>query len=526
MSDDSRESREDKSSYSSLCLAAGHYPFSLAKNEQLSGDQWAWRFLRLNPYYRYDYQLQLEKRPKALQKFTGPIGEARADLVKTKDFLDLDSRYFLFEGEVAAAPLSWPDIRSLTIGEFLLGRGISPDEFDYRQLKTRRLQSSIYYGISYWFSPNLIELPKLDSNQSWFFYEKIVPWRVGDRRIIGPERQTVDYGPPRLAPHIDREATYSKLRAQSEGIEDPFVRNFLLGSLDDSRIRWDKGSTIVVGESGDVRRDDKLDEARRLIKQGKHLTPVKEHQLTYNSGFSRKTEIVFLVDLNKRLEHQIAHMGRIATSFQGFLQREGLSKRLPVAPPGFQPLAFHPDRIAGSSANSVFLNSVLSRTCERSTRENHRMVILDVAFSLPSQIRRIEEQLDDEQKHIDSLLKSQGKNGLIGRQKTGRAVKGGDHWLKRALILLELHTNLAAKNSERCLSAEKLCRAVYDKTDGSFYHLLMRENIPSEKNDARTAPKDAPLSNNDIHAKIETIKDALDVAKELALEEYLFLLGD
>ena len=186
MSDESRERPEDKPRYSSLCLAAGHYPFSLARNEQFSGDQWAWRFLRLNPFYRYDYQLWLQKRPKALQKFTGPIGEARADLVKTKEFLDLDSRYFLFDGEVATAPLSWPDIRSLTIGEFLLGRGISPDEFDYRQLKTRRLQSSIYYGISYWFSPNLIELPKLDSNQSWFFYEKIVPWRVGDRRIIGP----------------------------------------------------------------------------------------------------------------------------------------------------------------------------------------------------------------------------------------------------------------------------------------------------------------------------------------------------
>ncbi len=221
MSGDSRETPEDKPSYSSICLAAGRYPFSLAKNEQLSRDEWAWRFLRLNPYYRYDYQLRLKKQPKALQKFLGPIGEERAHLVKTKEFLDLDSRYFLFKGEVATAPLSWPDIKRLTLEEYLSAKGIPSDEFDYRQLKTRRLQSSIYYGISYWFDPKLIDLPKLASNQSWFFYEKIVPWRVGDRRIIGPERQTVDYGPPRVAPHIDREAAYSKLKAQREGIEDP-----------------------------------------------------------------------------------------------------------------------------------------------------------------------------------------------------------------------------------------------------------------------------------------------------------------
>lgn len=526
MSNESRETPKDQLNYSSLCLAAGHYPFSLAKNEQLSGDQWAWRFLRLNPYYRYDYQLRLKKRPKALQKFAGPIGEARADLVKTKDFLDLDSRYFLFKGETATAPLSWPNIKRLTLKEYLLGCGITLDEFDYRQLKIRRLLPSIYYGISYWFDPDVVELPKLGPNQSWFFNERKVPWRVGDRRIVRPKRQTILYGPPRMAPHIDREAAYSKHKAQIEGIEDPTLLSFLLGSLDSSKARWDEGSTIEIGESSDICRDDKLDEADRRRKLGEIISPHKEHQLTYDSGFSRKTEIVFLLDLNRRLEYQIAHMGRIATSFQKLLQREGLSKKLPVAPPGFQPLAFHPDRIAGSSANSVFLNFVLSRTCERSNRENHRMVILDVAFSLPSQIRRIEEQLDDEQKHIDSLLKSQGKKGLIGRQKTGRAVKGGDHWLKRALILLELHITLAAKNSERCLSAEKLCRAVYDKTDGSFYPLLTRESIPSVKNDARTALKDAPLSDDDIHTKTETIKDALEVAKELALEEYLFLLGD
>ena len=522
MSTTTKSASPSRHAYSTLSLLAGNYPFLLSEHEQLPTDQWAWRFLRLNPYYRYDYNLRLQKRPGILSRYNRPGDETRAQIARKKEFLNLDSRYFLFKGEVASAPLSWPSIKRITIEEYLTNQGLSDGDIDTRFLSLRRLESVEYYGISYWFDPALVELPRLEKNQSWFFYEKIVPWNVGDRRIVVPERQTVLFGPPRMAQSIDREEAYARAKGDHESIEDSFVRKTLLDILENSKKHWD-GFYITVGEQGGVRRTGR-DIAHERELAGEELTPVQKRALTFERGFFGETEIAFLIDLNKRLRSQIAYVTHIAKSFQELHQSEGLSKKLPVPPLGFQPLAFHPDRVTGSAAG-LLCGASPSMSLGRKVRSNLRLVILDVRFSLPVQIRQIEQQLDQEQKELDKILEEQGKQPLLSRKKTGRAVEGGDHWLKRALTLTELHINLAEKNSGKCLSPEKLCRAVYDTSDETFYPLLREESISSNNKGTKDRTNDVLLNRDEAAKQSETIKGALRVGRNLVLGEYLFLLG-
>lgn len=56
------------SQYTTLKISDGSYPFSLSdEEEKLSADDWAWLFLRLNPLYRHDYDLQ-KNTPAALSR--------------------------------------------------------------------------------------------------------------------------------------------------------------------------------------------------------------------------------------------------------------------------------------------------------------------------------------------------------------------------------------------------------------------------------------------------------------------------
>jgi len=91
----------------SLPFAPGNYPFALTEDDPaktLSGDQWAWRFLRLSPAYRYDHALWAA-RPAWLEKRSHQSLAALKAALSVEDWqtmLDADARYFT---------LDWPPPR-------------------------------------------------------------------------------------------------------------------------------------------------------------------------------------------------------------------------------------------------------------------------------------------------------------------------------------------------------------------------------------------------------------------------------
>ena len=98
-----------------------HYPFQLTEEEKgRSNDNWAWSFLRLNPYYRHDFNLVLARPdvqphlddarrlifrfrmktlPAEYASIRHPVSLPTLPTEFAKAVAELDSRYFMFNGE-------------------------------------------------------------------------------------------------------------------------------------------------------------------------------------------------------------------------------------------------------------------------------------------------------------------------------------------------------------------------------------------------------------------------------------------
>ena len=156
----------------SLPFAPGKYPFALTEDDPaktLSGDQWAWRFLRLSPAYRYDHALWAA-RPAWLEKHSYQSLAALKAVLSVEDrqtMLDADARYFTLDGRALGHAVEWPHIQTATLGQMLpLLAGREAD------VVVRELDSARLYGVGHWFNPDLLDLPQLpraDGVRSWFY---------------------------------------------------------------------------------------------------------------------------------------------------------------------------------------------------------------------------------------------------------------------------------------------------------------------------------------------------------------------
>ena len=329
--------------YTTLKISDGSYPFSLSEDEEkLSGDDWAWLFLRLNPLYRHDYDLQ-KNTPAALSR------RARQDLsllrrLHGKDaFLDYDSRYFFHDGAVLSESCEWPGkYKPVSLGDYL--KRLSEEET--LRVQVRDFDCERDYGIAHWFDPTLEELPKLENGLSWFHFLNDPIWAIGDPLI----------------------AT----------IEEPITT-----SVD--------GMKIVVGY--------KQRFTRRALEDITAIVGNKDVLNKPKTGFTTKTEMACLISMDGYISPQLDRLLGIAIE----LQTTENAKRFPAPPVGFEPLILHPYRAA--TLGIVSLTHQYEDLAYRSSanRKNWLLILIDLKYSLEIQRKEIEATLKTRQ---DNLIAS------------------------------------------------------------------------------------------------------------------------
>lgn len=483
--------------YTTIPLAAGGYPFALSEaDNSLTNDQWAWRFLRLSPLYRHDYELQL-KRPAQLMGLGDSHIADWIDNPPPEDFQDLDSRYFCMRGKILSGKCAWPKYKKQSIAEYRQGT----NEFRFKEVRVRDFDSARDFGISHWFDPSLEDLPLLGPGQSWFFNLIEPIWETGSRYVMGPAEVRA-----RLGNGEEVVVGYEGGVRRAQPSKSSMLRN--RPSPERSQLSWlEVGLDVKQAKSGDllVRKTRPLpggsDEVLLEVYENTEDIP-----LGLNPGFATMTEVVFLMDLDMYLGPQLQYVRDIADALQALHQHEGLSKKLPRAPEEFEPLMLHPARAVFQGFRHIrrAFDDLSSRSAHSS--KNYRAMLFDVAYSIPSQILCAEKLLTSAQNGLqrtDPLASPRrGKDGH-------RA--GGDHWLKRALCLLELHLNGSGSGGDVSLGAKRLVEVIYDPSDP--LHVAVR------------APHPLRSATSGIEARLDAIKDALKVGKDLSEYDYRYLIA-
>jgi hypothetical protein len=398
----------------SVALDAGAHPFALTDAEcGMSGDDWAWRFLRLNPFYRHDFALHA-KRLAWLDRLRD--ADTAQWLAAFDEIRHLDARYFRIGSTVPGTVQDGTAVVSCTLDDYLAAH---PD-VDLADVAVRPFDSERLYGIADWFDPASDALPALPAGQSWFFdtIEPIV--EMGDRFSTGPEPLSL-IGP--------------------------------------------SGSAVRVGLDCGVRREERprrVGRVERLNVNGE-WSVTSEDLVDLDAtrpGFTRHAEMLVAISLDGHLPPQIRAISKIAHDYRQLLDTRVSGVRAPRAGIEYRPLVFRPDpavtqpfgemraRLAGLADEPPFI------------RQNWYLALIDVAHPLPAQFTAIERRLrecQDREPQAATLAKRM--RGQRRRKLTG------DFWLKRALCTLELQLNLAAYCEGKPLAAEQVAHAVYDAAD-------------------------------------------------------------
>jgi hypothetical protein len=471
----------------SLPLAQGNYPFALSDGERsMSGDEWAWRFLRLNPCYRRDYEL-MQEQPALLKELRRRNPSRWKEGATFEQLKELDVRYFSLNASVLGPPCKWPNLEPLPLGTFLTSHPkIEPDK-----LTIRDFDSVLLYGIADWFDPSSLTLQKLEAGQSWFFnlIEPIIS--VGDSLFVGrqsawefsPRGNRVSVGYEGNATRREPGPVYGEITRTNDRGESVIG----YGRLDDQPPRRvfekynDRGELI-----------DSLDV--------KYEPPLK------SSGFASRSEMIFAVNVDGHIQPQLRVNLDVAQRFQNLLIEKDSLRVKPSVPIGHEPLIFRPDRAVATHFAKIQTDLANLSKGPASAWRIWYIALIDVAHPLTAQFKAVEKLLLDQQQR---LLKA-GALAQPMRERAGRAGKG-DFWLKRALCFVELQLNLPPERKNTQPGADRIARAIYDKTD--IHHKCVW---------GETGWKQAPKAGAGV---TEIFKETLRLGKDLAERQYAFLIG-
>jgi hypothetical protein len=182
-----------------LPIGPGGQEFALGSAD-LSRDEWAWRFLRLNPSYRRDYRLWRE-REEALQidgqalRPNQPIARLLRDPSEkaAQALLQLDSRYFTLSGEILGPKHSKHKLESTTLGAYLdAQREADLGQEHLRGVLVRDFDAPREYGVGAWLPPDagLPDAPLDAARQdgvvqpSWFFHLNEPVWSCRSAHVL------------------------------------------------------------------------------------------------------------------------------------------------------------------------------------------------------------------------------------------------------------------------------------------------------------------------------------------------------
>lgn len=451
----------------SLPFAPGNYPFALTEDDPaktLSGDQWAWRFLRLSPAYRYDHALWAA-RPAWLEKRSYQSLAALKAALSVEDWqtmLDADARYFTLDGRPLGHAVEWPHIQTATLGQML--PSLAGREAD---IVVRELDSARLYGVGHWFNPDLLDLPQLlraDGVRSWFY------------ALLEPLWESPEHA---LLPNPDSWIELPEGRANVGMEPDIGVR-----LRKDSMTHYERQN--VRAEDGSV--------MTKMVKVAKPAT---------RSGFDFQTELALLVCLDGNVSAQM----KVATSLLQSAQAE-LQPGAVHAPglPAYEPIIVtgaHP-RAEKFSKLHTDLRDLTAAAPQG--RRNWCLVIFDVRFNIQSQTESAVNSLKERQLALS-------KAGMLVHPVRHRAGTKSEKlfWLKAALCCLEAQLALSARYPNESFGRKNLTEAILSPSHP--LHAVVRS--------ASTAVSEPTQT----ELEADTVRDAVETGKALALGQYAYLIG-
>jgi len=389
-----------------LPLADGNYPFLLTeKDEARSTDNWAWSFLRLNPYYRHDFELvrvrpgvhsHLDEARRLISHFrikqlppgSQPIWPPAYDLPLPTELPDavanLDSRYFIADGKPIRRRHQQFAYVPATLQEWLNDHG---GIASIAQLDIREFDAARDYGLSDWVHPDRQSLEDLEADQSWFHYINEPVWSAGTWALRPSNKPLI---------HIDS-----------------------------------SGREITVGTQQQPEIVTKITVLKGADPEGtvKQLVVGQPLPLDYLS--TKSTELHFLICLDGYVEPQLAAMRPIADDLKTLHQQYFPKAVAKGSNSNFVPIIKDPREITEqvpAILASMFRDLTQSPI---KSRKNWRAITVDVAAPIVKQFEDLTKQLVE----IQDSLADQLTFPL--RKRIGRT--GGDHWLKKNLSVLELY---------------------------------------------------------------------------------------
>lgn len=459
----------------SMPLSEGSYPFSLSENEaSLSLDNWAWRFLRLNPLYQHDYALWKNRAKEwkdVPRLFTrnGPIvfppPQDLGIVVHGKGapppsldaVLHLDSRYFMIDGEpLGFRPDKWK-YEPVTLGEYIRK---SSRENLLSQIRIRDFDAPVDYGIGAWLDPALSLTPDLPLhkkvlNPSWFYHVNEPIWEAGSWAFLRPQTW--------------------------------------IATLED-------GQELGVGRRNTARETKKRTEFRFVENKRDPISTTTLKigvPLPAASSTLTATQFRFLVCLEGYVRPQLATAFRLAGEFFELHKKYHPQSVQRGAPAKSVEL----EELPNKSGNGMNLFSQLARPAVRQ-RKHWRVVTIDVAAALPKQRKEIEQELKWQQKRLIKV-----------RQRARDENEKKNNALKRALCLVELH--LSGSGIEgKLLSQEDMNDAIYCSDTPAYY------NIRNLSVHERVAKPSIGFKQQEGH--LDRIREGLKLGTQLVLGYYEF----
>lgn len=451
----------------SLPFAPGNYPFALTEADpakSLSGDQWAWRFLRLSPAYRYDHALWtaqpawLEKR--CYQSLT--TLKSALSLEDWQTMLDADARYFSLDGQPLSHAVEWPHIQPATLGQLLPSLPGREAEIVVRELDSARL-----YGVGHWFTPALLDLPQLpraDGVRSWFY------------ALLEPLWESPEHA---LLPNPDSWVVLPEGRVN-------------VGMEPDIGVRF-RNDSMTHYELQNVR-----------AKDGSAMTEmVKVARPAARSGFDFQTELALLVCLDGNAPAQM----KIATSLLQSAQAElqpGAAHALGL--PAYEPIIVTGAHPRAEKYSKLYTDLRDLTASAPQGRRNWCLVIFDVRFDIQSQVESAVTSLKERQLALS-------KAGMLTNTVRHRAGTKSEKlfWLKAALCCLEAQLALSARYPNESFGRKNLTEAILSPSHP--LHAAVRGASPAAAEPTQT------------ELEAETVRNAVETGKALALGQYAYLIG-
>jgi len=525
----------DFSKLFTLPLAEGNYPFKLSAEEvTLNGDDWAWLFLRLNPLYRHDYNLcrgihskqwsalQKSYRPGALLFPPQPVSNPPLFIVVDhgiqrfiptsiqqlpKQLAGKDSRYFSINKEQLTGKLEGFNYTPITLRDYLMNfEGPIP----FGSLALTDFEAPRTFGIATWIDP---ELPPLQDNS-------IAPANQNKDAVIN----SVNADPSRdlTPPNHTTTAFVLKHLPKSESwfylANEPLwqVNTWVVGPPELRTFRFN-GEELIVGTKTPFTIRESVTIGFESGKPCKvQVTAKVGEPLPTLPSDMPSTEFHFLVCLDGYVKPQVDLIRPIADEFKRLHKKyypRGVARG--KAWTG-TPIIFDPeDKPINVSCPTVGAYSSMKKD-PNLLRKHWRQVTIDVAGPLKQQYKAVIHALEEAQLELGEQLT------FPVRRRVGNQLTYGDHWLKMALCVLELHSLGVQKDAESWYSQAKMNDAFYD-WNSELYWLIRGMSFPEVQKLSSYKKVPPTKSDRSPPENLAKVRNAMDIAKNLVLGWHEFI---